>query len=313
MLRKAIAASEIERRRIASDLHDGVVQDLAGVSYALVGCADRISKSDRPHDAECLYNAAGGVRQSIRTLRSLLVEIYPPSLRSAGLAAALTDLLAPLTGRGVAVDLDVPSTLVLPADAEALVFRVAQEAVRNALLHADPRSVGVHINTGRSGVALTVRDDGTGFDVSAAPEEGILAKDPGIQVVILTSFSDRERILDALDAGAVGYLLKDVEPEELLRGIRAAARGESPLDPKAARTLLSARGQRAESNELTDREREVLGARRPRACQQADRAVTGDQRADGEGAPDQRLPAHRCLRPDVGRSLGATAGPALRR
>lgn len=69
----------------------------------------------------------------------------------------------------------------------------------------------------------------------------LVAAQPGVQVVVLTSFSDRERILDAIDAGAVGYLLKDVEPPELLRGIRAAARGESPLDPKAARELLAAR------------------------------------------------------------------------
>ena len=60
---------------------------------------------------------------------------------------------------------------------------------------------------------------------------------------MLTSFSDRERILDALDAGAVGYLLKDAEPDELVRGIRAAARGESPLAPKAARAVLSARAE----------------------------------------------------------------------
>src|SRR3954452_772573 len=52
------------------------------------------------------------------------------------------------------------------------------------------------------------------------------------RVVVLTSFSDRERILEALEAGAVGYLLKDADPEELLRGVRAAARGEAPLDPK---------------------------------------------------------------------------------
>lgn len=56
---------------------------------------------------------------------------------------------------------------------------------------------------------------------------------PDTQVVVLTSFSDRDKILAAIDAGAVGYLLKDVEPAELLEGIRAAARGESPLHPKA--------------------------------------------------------------------------------
>jgi DNA-binding NarL/FixJ family response regulator len=76
-------------------------------------------------------------------------------------------------------------------------------------------------------------------------------------VVILTSFSDSERIIAALDAGAVGYLLKDAEPEHVIEGIRAAARGESPLHPRAARQLLSARSTRA-SVELTPREREVL-------------------------------------------------------
>jgi DNA-binding NarL/FixJ family response regulator len=82
---------------------------------------------------------------------------------------------------------------------------------------------------------------------------------PGTHVVVLTSFSDRGRILDALDAGAVGYLLKDAEPDELVRGIRAAARGESPLAPKAAHAVLTARSEPAPAQQLTDREREVLG------------------------------------------------------
>ena len=59
----------------------------------------------------------------------------------------------------------------------------------------------------------------------------IVAADDAVQVVVLTSFSDSERIVAALDAGAVGYLLKDAEPEDLLEGVRAAARGESPLHP----------------------------------------------------------------------------------
>jgi DNA-binding NarL/FixJ family response regulator len=90
-----------------------------------------------------------------------------------------------------------------------------------------------------------------------AATRAILAADSGVQVVVLTSVADRERILAALDAGAVGYLLKDSEPDELIGGIRAAARGESPLDPKAARAVLTARaaGGRAE---LSEREREVL-------------------------------------------------------
>jgi DNA-binding NarL/FixJ family response regulator len=85
----------------------------------------------------------------------------------------------------------------------------------------------------------------------------ILGENDAIQVVVLTSISDREKIEAALDAGAIGYLLKDAEPDEVIRGIRAAARGESPIAPKAARTLLAARGQRPES-QLSERELEVL-------------------------------------------------------
>ncbi len=86
----------------------------------------------------------------------------------------------------------------------------------------------------------------------------LVGERPDIRVVVLTSFSDRERILDAIDAGAVGYLLKDAEPDELLRGIEAAARGESPLAPKAARAVLSARAEARPAAELTAREQEVL-------------------------------------------------------
>ena len=81
---------------------------------------------------------------------------------------------------------------------------------------------------------------------------------PGTRVVVFTSFSDRERIVRALDAGAIGYLLKDAEPEEILAAIRAAARGESPLAPRAAAELLADRRSRPPIVELTGRELEVL-------------------------------------------------------
>jgi len=103
------------------------------------------------------------------------------------------------------------------------------------------------------------------MDLSMPELDGIEAtraigsKSPDSRVVVLTSFSDRARILDALDAGAIGYLLKDTEPDELMRGIRAAARGESPLAPKAAHQLISSRRRPAPVDQLTDREREILG------------------------------------------------------
>ena len=87
----------------------------------------------------------------------------------------------------------------------------------------------------------------------------------GVQVLVLTSFSDEERIVAALDAGAVGYLLKDAEADDVLDGIRAVSRGESPIHPRAARVLLGARRPEAGGRPgeggvaaLTPREREVL-------------------------------------------------------
>ena len=85
----------------------------------------------------------------------------------------------------------------------------------------------------------------------------VLEQHPDTRVVILTASADREQMLRAVDAGALGYLLKDASPAELIEGIRAASRGESPLDPKVARELLADRRE-TRAPQLTDREREVL-------------------------------------------------------
>ena len=115
-------------------------------------------------------------------------------------------------------------------------------------------------------VAMATEPDVVLMDLSMPEVDGVegtrrvLAEVPGSAVVILTSFSERERIVDAIDAGAVGYLLKDAEPDELLRGVRAAAAGDSPFSPRAARALLTIGAQRATAEALTPRERQVLGA-----------------------------------------------------
>ena len=119
---------------------------------------------------------------------------------------------------------------------------------------------------GAEGVELAVstRPDVVLMDLEMPGLDGveatsrILSSCEGTRVVVLTSFSDRERILDALDAGATGYLLKDAAPDELLRGIHAAAAGQAPLAPKAAAELLAERRDVRPAAELTPREREVL-------------------------------------------------------
>ncbi|MEN1974246.1 response regulator transcription factor [Cellulomonas olei] len=95
-----------------------------------------------------------------------------------------------------------------------------------------------------------------GTDGVAATREA-LARRPGTRVVVLTSFSDQERVAAALEAGAVGYLLKDCEPAELLAAVRAAARGYAPLDPRVAGALLPSATPRP-ADRLSARERDVL-------------------------------------------------------
>ena len=87
----------------------------------------------------------------------------------------------------------------------------------------------------------------------------IVHANPATAVLVLTSFADRRRITGALDAGALGYLLKDASADDVVEGIRAAALGGSPLDPRAARLLLESQAAPDPLAALSAREREVLG------------------------------------------------------
>ena len=170
LLERAVDASDRERRRIAGDLHDGAVQDLTGVALSLEVGARKVEDED-PGSADVLRSGAGRTRASVRSLRNLLVEIYPPSLQRAGLEAALEDMLAPLEARGIETALEFDRDVHLDTDREALCFRVAQEAVRNALKHAGADRVTVVLAGTDHGVELTVTDDGKGFDPATAGGE----------------------------------------------------------------------------------------------------------------------------------------------
>ena len=167
LLSRAIESSDLERRRIAQDLHDGVVQDLAALSYSLAAAAEG---APIPFDAQ-LRDAAAETRQGIRHLRTLLVDIYPPELHRSGLAAALADLLTVPKARGISTSLDVDPDVELEQETEALFFRVAQEAVRNAIKHAGATRVGVTVDRDESRSRLVVEDDGRGFDPGDAADD----------------------------------------------------------------------------------------------------------------------------------------------
>ena len=165
LLQRALDASDLERRRIAADLHDGTVQDLVAASYALTSARERLGPEGNGASA-ALERADETTREAVRQLRGLLVEIYPPRLMEAGLASALRDLDA---------DVDAPDDLDLPDEVTALFFRTAQEAVRNASEHAQAENVSVRVRADDAGAHLTVSDDGVGFDherALAAAREG---------------------------------------------------------------------------------------------------------------------------------------------
>ncbi len=162
LLRRAIDASQQERRVIAAGLHDGVVQELAGHSFQMAAAIEQ--NGGEAELRRVLAAGAAGTRNAIRQLRSLLLEIYPPALRDQGLSAALPDLAAPLTARGVEVSVEVDPDLVVSTEIEQLVFRAAQEAIRNVATHARADHVTIRVSSEDGSVTLKVIDDGAGFD-----------------------------------------------------------------------------------------------------------------------------------------------------
>lgn len=162
LLRTAIEASDAERRRIARDLHDGVVQDIAGTAFTVSGLArdPAVPEASRT----LLESASDSLRDGLKSLRSLLAEIHPPDLRAAGLRAALDDLTAPAAGAGIQASVSVDGVEGADDAAVALVWRVAQEAVRNATRHSGASTLAVTVRGTADDIVLEVVDDGVGFD-----------------------------------------------------------------------------------------------------------------------------------------------------
>ena len=163
LLQQTLDASERERRSIAADLHDGVVQDLVGLTFTLDGLARDVPS---PTATE-LTAAASTTRASVRSLRSLLVEIYPPNLDEVGLDGALADLASAGGWSGTQVVVDVEESVELSLENRAAAYRAAREALSNAKKHSGAQHVAVEVRSAEPGSAyaavLTVTDDGVGF------------------------------------------------------------------------------------------------------------------------------------------------------
>ncbi len=164
LLANAVTSSRRERRRVASYLHDGPVQELAGLAFSLAPVADSAYSRGAAADAAVVRNVIDRLRSTVRDLRALLVDLHPPTLASAGLDAAIRDLVSPLVATGRKVELRVDGGDQLDPETQALVYRVAQEAVRNVIAYADATSVTVEVDVFDSTARLLVADDGRGFE-----------------------------------------------------------------------------------------------------------------------------------------------------
>lgn len=177
LLERAVEASADERRRIAGTLHDGVVQELAGASFSVASSAVRARTAGQRELAAQLDESVGVVRRCIAGMRSLLVDIYPPSLAVSGLVVALEDLGTGLRSRDVDVQLEAEPDAAARLDEQQqrLVYRVAHECLLNCMRHAAARVVRLDLASAGDDVLLAISDDGQGFDpaaVLASPTEG---------------------------------------------------------------------------------------------------------------------------------------------
>jgi len=188
------------------------VQDLSAAPLFMTQAVELLRHrpaGDAPYRevADGLERATSAVRGSVASLRSLLIELYPPHLARAGLAAALTDLVARVHAQGVQTRLDLPDDdLDLPPEVAALLFRVAQEALLNAAKHAGAGTISLSLHRDRGSITLEVRDDGTGFDPDRAAT-GIETGHFGLRV--LTDLADAAgATLDLATAPGQGTTLR---------------------------------------------------------------------------------------------------------
>jgi signal transduction histidine kinase len=172
LMQRNVEASDRERRAIAADVHDGPVQDLAGVSYALSALRSSLPEERQP----TVDRLVGAVRHAVQSLRRLMVDIYPPDLSGPGLGAAISDAAEPLRAQGVDVLMDAAPLPEMTPDAAAALYRTAKEALTNVATHAKAQHAWITLEEtelrGAQAVRLEIADDGVGFPEGGTDRRG---------------------------------------------------------------------------------------------------------------------------------------------
>ncbi|HET6651140.1 MAG TPA: histidine kinase [Nocardioides sp.] len=172
LTRHALLASDLERRRIAQDLHDGVIQELAGLAYALPLIeADGGEGEDRNRKRRLTLERAHEVLlDSVAALRRLITDSYPPDLEAEGLGNALGDLASAAESDTLTVTIDVSANGALSGGSARLAYRVIREGLRNVTRHARAEHATIRVLHEGPEVVVQVEDDGVGLAAGGAPE-----------------------------------------------------------------------------------------------------------------------------------------------
>ena len=173
LARRQVTIREEERKRIGFDLHDGVCQELIGVGILVASVRDRLQPGAR--DAlGAVDRAVGYVNDVVEHLRVLARELRPMLLHDLGLEVSLGALAAGLTTPERPVEARLARPIPrLPEDVELAAYRIAQEALTNAVRHADARSIVLSVSARDDHLRLEVRDDGRGFDPRGRSAEAL--------------------------------------------------------------------------------------------------------------------------------------------
>jgi two-component system NarL family sensor kinase len=166
--RSARAATAAERRRIGREVHDDVLPDLHGLVYELD--AVRLSEADRGPAAGLMDRTSDGLRSAIRRLRALLLDLSQDRVPESGLSAALAEMAERMAATGVTVTVQAPEADRITRPAAQVLYRCAQETLRNVAAHSGAEHVDLTVAIDDSDVTMTVDDDGRGFEAPRLPE-----------------------------------------------------------------------------------------------------------------------------------------------
>ena len=175
MMRHTLLVAAQEQRRIAQDLHDGVIQDLAGLSYAMPVVAAHLPDTPEAQGArDAVARVSTVLQEDVAALRSLLTDIYPPDLHGDGFTHALQDLAQQARERGTEVEVMVPPGYDESIDVNRLAYRVVREGLRNVVKHARAAAARVEVSRADDRLHVRVSDDGVGLDGPPEAEPGHL-------------------------------------------------------------------------------------------------------------------------------------------